>query len=371
MEASVAKSEKRRAPRIPAQLLVMIEGLQDEYSLARGNISSTGVLLELPSAPGSPGDLELLHLATTDEARTVAVMGQIVRCVTIDTLGAQPMVAVVFEFLPERREVRSDLKRLIKHILLQNREQQEELVVEHRVPIEVEAQDGPSTTPKEATVFRLEVKRMLLETTWPVSSGDRVQLSFRCGKLTLPFEGEVVSCLPQKGLDPATYTIEVAVGEMKESAQDQDQDNDEPQLTFDESVDLILTDIVASEPPEPDVSQRHLAGRLERIPLTSLLTFLEMERQSGRLEVDNDVASILFIDRGHVIDILPESEAPRTQLEGLLSQTEGRFTFTCEPIDRTDRIQLSTTHLLLDWARRADESHRASPGPESVGSPAP
>ena len=352
MEAAKApKSEKRRAPRIPAELLVMIEGIQDEYRLARGNISATGVMLELPSAPGSPGDLELLHLSTTDREHRVAIMGQIVRCVTIDTFGlVHPNVAVVFQFLPERPEVRRALGRLLAHVVRQY-QQDDDFAIDHRIPVDVEPAND---SPKAATVFRLQVKRMSVETTWPVNLGDRVQLAFRPSGARLPFEGRVVKVDPIPGGPTPLYAIEVSVGELGQRAKRRPSET----RPAPDSIDIVLSDLIAGEGPLPEPAQRHLSGRLDRIPLTSLLTFLEMERQSGLLRIDDKKGTTLAVQNGQVIDVEPKSPKPRGQLETLLGLNTGRFAFTCEPVDREDRIQQSTTHILLDWARKEDEGDR-------------
>lgn len=347
----INSADKRRAPRFRADLLVMIEGLHDDFSLVRGDISTTGVLLELPSAPGSPGDLELLHLSTPDRTRRVSVMGQIVRCLTVSSMGASlPLVAVAFELLPERPETRSELQKLVQHIVSAN-QQSEDFTVDFEVPVELEPLDEG---PKAATVFRLQVKRMALETTWPLNLGDRVQLTFKTGSARLPFEGEVISVAPRDNGPTPTYRVEVSLGELGERTED----SAERPRSLTESLDLILSDLVTADLTPPEPSQRHLSGRLDRIALTSLLTFLEMERQSGQLVIrTDDHTTTVFLDQGSIVDLTPPSDNPVQQLESVLPNRDGRFEFTCEPIDRPDRLQIPITHLLLDWARRQDEDN--------------
>ncbi len=347
--------EKRRGPRVPADFLVRIEGIHSEYYPTRGNISRTGVLLELPSAPGSPGDIELLHICSSDRERQAAVIGQIVRCVTIDTVGQRPQVAVVFEFLSERPEAKDAVAALIEHLINQSRDL-EDFGVDHRIPVDlVKGSDAP----REAAVFRLEVKRLLLETTWPVNLGDRVQLVFRGRNTRLPFEGRVVKSQPRPLAGAPLYDVEVALGAAGERAGPRP--GELPSNT--DSIDLILSEMLLDEPAPAaettaEAPQRHLAGQLDHIPLPSLLTFLEMERQSGRLAVDDDDHTTLFLDHGQVVDVAPPQQDPRQRLESLLGRREGRFSFTCEHVQRTDRIRQLTTHILLDWARREDERNR-------------
>ena len=341
----------------------MIEGLHEDYSLARGNISATGVLLEMASAPGSPGDLELIHLASRNRERRVAIMGQIVRCVTIDSIGdTAPMVAVVFQFLPERPEVRKALGRLLQYILEEN-QRREDFTIEHRVPVELETIDPldleeieeieVDDAPKAATVIRLQVKRLSLETTWPLTVGDRVQIAFRSAGARLPFEGRVAHVEPlSRPSGTPLYGVDVQVGELGKRVR-RPKPEDRTQV---DSLDLVVSELIAGEAPPSEPAQRHLAGRLDRIALPSLLTFLEMERQSGRLAVEDDNKTTLFIVEGQVVDVAPTTDDPIGQLENVLSSREGRFAFTCESVDRQNRVQKSTTHVLLDWARQQDEA---------------
>lgn len=349
--AEIAPPEKRRAPRIPAELLVKIEGFHSDYHRVRGNISGTGLLLELASAPGRPGDLEILHLCTIDRERRVTVMGQIVRCVTVDSLDTRdPTLAVAFRFMRERGEIRLALEDLIEQ-LVEDHRLSEALSVDHRFGVEVHP---PKETPKAATVFRIHVNRMLLETTWPVNLGDRVRLVFRTGKTRLPFEGLVEGVEPRSSAKEMLYKVEVGMRPLGERVSPSGPNAQ----SVSDSIDLVLSELMVQEASSPEPAQRHLSGRLERIPLTSLLTFLEMERQSGRVALEDDAHTTLFVDQGQIIDVAPRTEDPRAQLETALGIQEGRFAFTCETLQRPDRIKSSTTHLLLDWARRTDEDCR-------------
>ena len=347
--ADVPPTEKRRAPRFAAELLVRLEGINEDYHPARGNISTTGLLLELPSAPGSPGDLELLHLASLDLEYQLEIFGQIVRCVTIETLGdSHPKVAVVFEFLPDRSEGIEPLQQLIEHVV---RQQEEEFVVDHRFPAEMltDTENQVDTPPKAATVFRLHVERMQLETTWPVNLGDRVQLTFRTSDTRLPFEGLVSRVEPTATSKTPLYEVDVDLRKLGEKVKSP---NNKPPI---DTIDLVLSEMMTREGVFSEQAQRHLSGRLDRIPLTSLLTFLEMERQTGRIAVEDGDGTTLFLETGRIVDVDPATEDPVAQLATVLTNRSGRFEFTCEPIERPDRIGRSTTHLLLELARQEDE----------------
>lgn len=103
-----------------------------------------------------------------------------------------------------------------------------------------------------------------------------------------------------------------------------------------------------------------LRGALDQLSLSSVLTVLEMERKTGILLVEREGGvARLFIRKGHVIRA--DSDTPRLSgapavYEALTWRT-GWFDFLIGDIGGVDEIQASTTFLLLEGARRLDESN--------------
>jgi ferric-dicitrate binding protein FerR (iron transport regulator) len=103
-----------------------------------------------------------------------------------------------------------------------------------------------------------------------------------------------------------------------------------------------------------------LRGRLEQFALPTVLTFLDLERRSGELTLfSKDDVGRVWLRQGRVIRARIEGSRRirRSALYDLMSWTEGRFAFRHTDVaDVADEIGASTTMILLDAARRADES---------------
>jgi len=105
-------------------------------------------------------------------------------------------------------------------------------------------------------------------------------------------------------------------------------------------------------------------GTLQNMGLSSLLIILEMEKKSGELVLTrpNETARLYFRG-GRVVDALVQgSGAPADGHAGAeavyyaLTWTAGPFDFTQREIATEDQIKVPTTSLLMEAARRMDES---------------
>lgn len=101
-------------------------------------------------------------------------------------------------------------------------------------------------------------------------------------------------------------------------------------------------------------------GTLDQIGLGSLLSMIEMERKSGILLLRRGNESArLYCKDGRVLMARLFGATPTGGVEvvyKLLSWSEGHFNFTAMPVSVADEIGLRITHLLLEGARRHDES---------------
>jgi CheY-like chemotaxis protein len=107
-----------------------------------------------------------------------------------------------------------------------------------------------------------------------------------------------------------------------------------------------------------------LSGRLEQLGLSSLLVMLEMERKDGVLRLKNGAderEGRIFIAQGQCIqakiDGRPELADTKCIYEMLRWQT-GKFGFSAMDVDMENKIQTSTTGLLMEGARLIDEENR-------------
>lgn len=117
---------------------------------------------------------------------------------------------------------------------------------------------------------------------------------------------------------------------------------------------------VDEAPVRPDPSG--LGGDLSQVGLSSLLTLLEMERKSGVLVITNDethAVGRIFLRSGRVIAARVEGKSSPVNDEcvfHMLSWKSGAFEFDQSDVDMDDEVGTSTTHLLMEGARRMDES---------------
>ena len=95
------------------------------------------------------------------------------------------------------------------------------------------------------------------------------------------------------------------------------------------------------------------------ISLPSLLVMLEMERKSGILIIEAEAATArFFLRKGHIMRAEIDGSAPlsgATAVYDALGWKEGQFEFLIGDVGGVDEIQASTTFLLIEGARRADE----------------
>jgi CheY-like chemotaxis protein len=134
--------------------------------------------------------------------------------------------------------------------------------------------------------------------------------------------------------------------------------------------------VAASEGSGPHIG---LLGRLEQVGLSALLTLLEMERKTGVLVVVRDQGGVgagisatdtgspagqtarVYLRRGRVmVAALDDKETPRNEecVYFLLAWAAGSFEFRESEVDVAEEIAATTTHLLMEGARRIDEGGR-------------
>jgi CheY-like chemotaxis protein len=108
-----------------------------------------------------------------------------------------------------------------------------------------------------------------------------------------------------------------------------------------------------------------LRGEIAHVGLSSLFTFIEIERRSGVLLVIGDSVARLFFVSGQLHRAEIEGESPplasRVAAMRILDTTSGQFEFA--PGDGTveDELKMSVTALLLEHARLTDERARGGP----------
>ena len=108
-----------------------------------------------------------------------------------------------------------------------------------------------------------------------------------------------------------------------------------------------------------------LRGDLSQVGLSSLLVLIEMERKTGLLQLhapEGPSAQIL-VRLGKVVHAhLDDREEPVDAdcVYHLLTWAAGDFEFVTCVVEGEDRVNVSTTHLLMEGARLMDESNEAA-----------
>jgi len=106
-----------------------------------------------------------------------------------------------------------------------------------------------------------------------------------------------------------------------------------------------------------------LHGDLGQVGVAGLLTLIEIERKTGRLTVrshDGQCAYIAVRD-GQVIQATLDGRRRLVDADCVhyaLTWAAGDFDLVTCPVEGPDRMQTSTTHLLLEAARLLDEDRR-------------
>ena len=110
-----------------------------------------------------------------------------------------------------------------------------------------------------------------------------------------------------------------------------------------------------------------LRGDLSQVGRRSLLVLIEMERKTGLLQLrcaDGPVAQILVREGKVVHARLDDREEPVDAecVYYLLTWGAGEFEFVTCVVEGDDRVNVSTTHLLMEGARLMDESMDSAQG---------
>src|SRR5690606_34125756 len=111
-----------------------------------------------------------------------------------------------------------------------------------------------------------------------------------------------------------------------------------------------------------------LRGDLSQVGLSSLLVLIEMERKTGLLQLrapgSGPSAQVLVRDGKVVHARLDDTEEPVDAecVYYLLTWGAGEFEFITCVVEGVDRVNVSTTHLLMEGARLMDEAREGSLG---------
>jgi DNA-binding response OmpR family regulator len=118
---------------------------------------------------------------------------------------------------------------------------------------------------------------------------------------------------------------------------------------------------VAMQETREQLGGTSLRGDLSQVGLSSLLILIELERKTGLLQLraPNGPSAQVLVREGKVVHArLDEAEEPVDAecVYYLLTWGAGEFEFIACMVEGVDRVNVSTTHLLMEAARLIDES---------------
>ena len=119
----------------------------------------------------------------------------------------------------------------------------------------------------------------------------------------------------------------------------------------------------------PGTARSILRGEVENVGLPTLLTILDMERRSGLLLIQRQkLLGRLHVREGRVVRARIEGAGRARSGEGstgaeavyeMLAWPDGQFELWQAVVEGRDEVGSSTTFLLMENARRSDESAHA------------
>lgn len=330
--------------RLRTQLGTRIHGVDSEVVVRRGDLSLTGAYLELdpPVEVGALGSMQALQLVPPDGGEPIELMARIVRIRGEQRLYGLPLLdAIAFEFLLENDPQRAELSAMIRSCI------DAQVSVANDLQIELHSPSQSSTT----TLETIGMFRMTLRSQHAIELGDTIAAEVeapRSGR-RVELAGAVESCKPRVNGD-----YEVVVNLKQDLLATLDS------LRVSELIDeLIIPEPTTRRPPP-----QHLRGSLERIKLTSLLNLFSMDRFSGVLTLSGGARAreerMLYFDEGMIVDALGPEPSPIEVVHRASQIERGEFVFEQGPIDRENRLGMSTTGLMLELARRDDEAARTT-----------
>jgi DNA-binding response OmpR family regulator len=103
-----------------------------------------------------------------------------------------------------------------------------------------------------------------------------------------------------------------------------------------------------------------MRGDLEHVSVSSILSFLEMDRKTGALLLIGMEVARVFVQEGRILraELEGRTLASRQVLHTMLEWTNGQFEFAPHDVGGNDQLGMTVTGLLLEHAQLSDEKKR-------------
>lgn len=302
-----------------ASLEIQVQGLESRARMRQGDLSESGLFVRMNVDVGEPGAVHGLRMRTRDKVIRIEVPARVVRVERADDLlSGRIVTGVAFEFLAYEPGKAEEIGALVGHV----------------------AQDAAVRCDDRA-------EGGSVDTAWQLRKGEQVHIEVPSptgGKLR--FEGRAIR---SRKTSTGSFRTRFEMTERPSS-------EPPPEAGVQGIRDAMQTpedSLAAAVVEAPDFT-----GELEALSVPSLLSLVTLERMTGTLTVRRPLGeAVLHLRQGSVIDveILEDTRPPRALLKEICHWPAGRFELRLGPVERPDRIETSTTALLLQLARQHDE----------------
>ena len=345
--------DRRRAARFHASFWVSIAEVAEEAELRKGNISPSGISFQTDKDVGRPSTVRVLRIATADETVSIEVMAQVVRVVSYDDLfQGQVTAGAAFEFLVSTQKQREEIELLVRAVAFRQLRRAGD-AVEYNFAGHLQ---GRRHGDQPVVVSDISAYGMVIETDWMLEVGEVfcVDICAPASKRALRLSGVAVRSRPATGKN-AEGRHRVEVRFQRDPSAQMGSLTDAP---FADAMNELISEVTVCQQSQDRSKGAHLNGSLATMGLPSLLAFLEMERTSGVLQLAHgSERATLYVRDGQIVDLETELSwsSPQEAIGLLLDWTDGAFEFHFEPVTREDALGLSTSAVLIEFAREKDE----------------
>ncbi len=97
------------------------------------------------------------------------------------------------------------------------------------------------------------------------------------------------------------------------------------------------------------------SGSLADMGVVDLVQTFEVGRKTGKVSIEGEHTGAIYFRDGRVVDAELDKLVGENAFYRVLNTFEGKFDVQFEPVERPDRIEVSTQGLLLEGMRRLDE----------------
>lgn len=343
---------RRRGARIAATLCVRIAGIDEELVTRRGNLSATGIYFDVNQDVGSLGTIHALYIGLPNNRKTVHVLGRVVRILSVEDIpNGRRIMGVAFEFLLTSDARRAEVGALL-HALGEDQREREQVSLDHALPAKIERADGDGG---DAVVYSMNLHELTLETSWPVTPGEVIECTVISprSRREIAFSGNVVDTV-LTGYKNTEDRYRVNVRFRQEPGA-----RVATGSSIADAITFLLHESIAPDPTtRPARMMGGMAGNTQHVPLTSLMSFADMEQMTGVLFVSaSNNGGRIYFSKGRIVDATLERDSVdvRNDLSAMVTWPRATFRFKAEEVSRPDRVNSSTTAVLLELARIQDE----------------